>query len=428
MTKAKLELPCDLEAERSLIGSLLLDPKHVNGVSEILEPKDFFDKQFQTIFDHLCRMTYEHEEIDVVTLRNRVAASNNGTKVTASFLADLINGQFTAANSRRYAEIVAEKAMLRRLHKLGQTIQERAISQDDPQEISNFAAAQSLALSGEVGIRSVLLSDRAVEILKPAEGIPTGYTILDETIVCLENGTLIVVAGFTGHGKSTFVTGIAVNATDKLEKRVCIVSLEMKANQQGQRVMAAKTGIDMQRIRRWDSLTEIEQQRCEGALAQDRIEYIFDTNTRPIDLRRYLDKEVPLGMGMLIIDYLQLMEPDRVRQSRELEVGDMAKSLKKTALDYNIPIIAVSQLRDPERTIQGRKQDWKKEAEPPRPHMGLLRESRVIGHTADVVIFVHRDSALTGKWIVAKQRQGPKAIIDVSFMPDTAQFVEGNVR
>lgn len=418
-----IQLPCDIQAEKSLLGALMMDSKYVNQCADIVAPADFSEKKHRIIFDHICRMTYEHEPIDIVTLTNRIVSAKQiedvGGRVYLVELPDSVN---SPANASRYAEIIKEKANLRALHKAASEVCSRVLRQDNPNDIATKMMAQSLAIGNEAGIRSVLLSDRAVEILKPAEGLPTGYRALDNAIVCLENACYYVVAGFTGMGKSTFVTGIAINATEQAGVRAVIANYEMGPKQQGHRVMAAKTGIDMQRIRRWEeSLTPEEMEKCEMALARDRIEYIFDTHMKPMQLYRFLAREVPLGVRLLVVDYIQLMEPDRAFQSRELEVSSISRFLKTCALDFNIPVIGISQFAEP-RDEPGTKKTGEKKA--PVPHMGLLRESKKIGHDADVVIFVHRKDALEGQWIIAKNRQGPKTIIKTTFRPDTATFEE----
>lgn len=415
------ELPHDLEAEKALVGSLIIDSKYVNRVAEIVQPADFFDKRNRVIFDHLCRMTYEHEPIDLLTVVDRLDVAHVLPDIGGrAYLIELQDDVYSAANCERYAEIVKEKAQLRALHGMAVEVCKRVKSQDDPGDISAKMISQAMAIGGEVGIRSVLLSDRAVEILKPAEGLPTGFVPLDREIVCLENGTLSIFAGFTGMGKSTMLSTILYNIT-QTGVRAGLVDLEMTDKQRGHRTMSAATGIALQRIRRWNNLTPEEQQRCESALAKDRIEYLFADDMKPIQLYRFLDREVPLGLKLIAVDYLQLMEADHPMQRRDLEVGYVSRSLKKMAKHFNIPVIAISQFAKPKESqdpMGGRKKQGA------RPHIGLMRESGRIAEDADLVVFVHRNSMTEGELIIAKQRQGPKTIIKTTFRTDTATFEE----
>lgn len=419
------ELPHDLEAEKSLCGALMVDSMYINRCADIVQPSDFWDKRNAIIFDHLGRMAYEHEKIDIVTVTDRLSVSHQLKEIGGrAYLVELTVGTYTAAKAERYAEIVKEKAQLRTLYKLGLGISERAINQESPEQISSYAIAQSMAIGGEAGMRSVLLSDRAVEILKPAEGLPTGFKPLDDKIVCLENGSLNVFAGFTGMGKSTMVDSILDHVTSEMGVRAAIIDLEMTEKQRGHRSMSRGTGIDMQRIRRWSTgenpLTTEEAERCEQALARHRVEYVFRDEIKMMEIYRFLDREVPLGLRLLAVDYIQLVDSDFRMQRRDQEVGYVSRGLKKCAKHFNIPVIAVSQFAKPKDSIepQGKK------GQAARPHIGLMRESGRISEDADVVIFVHRTKLMDGELIVAKNRQGPKGIIYTTFQPDTAQFIE----
>ena len=414
-------LPHDIQAEKSLCGALIMDPTYINRCAEIVNSSDFWHKPHAIIFDHLARMAYEHEKIDLVTLVDRLVVSHKLEEVGGrAYLVEVQEDIYSAANSQRYAEIIKEKAQLRNLYKLGMAISTKAVNQSEPNDLASYTIAQAMAIGGEAGIRSVLLSDRAVEILKPAEGLTTGFAPLDERIVCLENGSLNIFAGFTGMGKSTFVSGILQHVTQQLCVRAALVDLEMTDKQRGHRTMAAVTGIDMQRIRRWESLTPSEVERCEMALAKDVTEYVFRDEIKMMEIYRFLDREVPLGLRLLAVDYLQLVDADFRQQRRDQEVGYVSRGLKKCAKHFNIPIIAVSQFSKPKEEIdpQGKR---KKGA---RPHLGLMRESGRIAEDADVVIFVHRTTLMDGELIIAKNRQGSKCLIKTTFVPDTAQFVE----
>ncbi|MCX7946760.1 MAG: replicative DNA helicase [Hydrogenophilus sp.] len=434
--------PHSLEAEQSLLGGLLLDNEAWERVADVVAPDDFYRDEHQRIFRHLVQLIADGRPADIVTVFESLARSGEAERVGGmAYLAELANQTPSAANARRYAEIVREKAILRRLIAIADEIASSALAPGgrdaktilDEAEAKIFEIAevrargrgsfQSLgAILKQVVDRVQELSDRAHAT--EVTGIATGYLDLDDRTAGLQPSDLIIIAGRPAMGKTTFALNIAeyVGVVSRLP--VAIFSMEMPAAQIAMRFLASVGRIELQRLRR-GKLTDDDWSRLSTAVGKLYDAPIFIDETpalNPIDLRarcRRLARQHGGRLGLIVIDYLQLMNGVRETDNRANELSEISRAVKSLAKELNVPVIALSQLN---RSLEQRPNK--------RPVMSDLRESGAIEQDADLIMFIYRDEVYhpdtqekgVAEIIIAKHRNGPTGTFRLAFLGEYTRF------
>ena len=388
--------PHSIEAEQSVLGSIFLDPETVVNVLEYLETSDFYRKNHQIIFDAILQLNNRNEAIDVVTIANELDTKNQLENAGGmEYLAELAVAVPTSANVEYYAKIVEEKSILRNLIRSATEIVRKGYEEGDELAVMFDSAEQNILQVSERRNRScfIRISDVVSASLQNIEslaqqsddvtGVPTGYIALDKMTAGLQKEELIILAARPAVGKTAFALNIAQNVATKADQVVAIFSLEMGAESLVNRMLCAEGNIDAGHLRT-GQLSEDEWSNlimAMGTLGQSKI-FIDDTpGIRIAEIRaksrRLLQEQGKLGL--IVIDYLQLIEGNN-RESRQQEVSDISRQLKKLAKELKVPVIALSQLS---RGVEQRQDK--------RPVLSDIRESGSIEQDADIVAFLYRD-------------------------------------
>jgi replicative DNA helicase len=433
-------LPANLEAERSILGAILLDEKAVLLVFEILKPQDFYLDSHRRIFENMLQLMNISRPIDLVTLKDELQRANELESVGgAAYLASLTDGLPRALNIEYYAEIVREKSTLRRLIQISNEIMARSYQDEESaQEILQqvetaiFDIAKQQFRSGFSSISPVVsnvfkqieeLSNRKV----PITGLETGFADLDRMTLGMHKGDLIIVAARPGLGKTSICLNIAEHVAIRKHKTVGIFSLEMSKEQLVKRLLCGEARIDANRVNTgylskedWRNLS-----RASGDLSETKI-FIDDAASVSVAELRTKSRRLSLeehGLDLIIVDYLQLMAGSTQRyENRTQEISQISRGLKGIAKELEVPLIAVSQLS---RAIESRTGEHR------RPQLSDLRESGSIEQDADVVLFIYRDDAnnpneeskgIEAELIIGKQRNGPTGTVRVAFSRQFTRF------
>ncbi len=388
--------PHNTEAEQSVLGSILLQPSALISAMEFLQAHDFYRRAHQLIFQAMIDLNEKNEEIDVVTVSNLLETNKQLEDVGGSaYLAEIANVVPTAANIEYYSKIVEERSLLRRLIQASNDIiTETYEESDDVASILDAAEQKILEVSerknrsGFLKISDVLRDsmEEIDDLYKNAEeitGLSTGYRALDLMTAGLHEDELIILAARPGVGKTAFALNVAQNIATSTDENVAIFSLEMGATQLVNRMLCAEGTINANNLRT-GQLTEEEFEKlfvAMGSLSKANI-FIDDTpGIRVSEIRakaRRLKQERG-GIGLIIIDYLQLIEGSG-KESRQQEVSDISRQLKKLAMELEVPVIALSQLS---RSVEQRQDK--------RPILSDLRESGSLEQDADIVAFLYRE-------------------------------------
>ncbi|HYH28317.1 MAG TPA: replicative DNA helicase [Actinomycetota bacterium] len=427
--------PHNLEAEEAVLGSMMLGGDAIAQVIELVEPSDFYRSAHRRIFESMISLYARGEPVDAITTVEQLRRDGSLEDVGGPlFIHHLVEGVSTSASAGHYANIVADHALLRRLIKAaGEIVQD---AYDIPEDASRLADAAEGKIYGvsrrseqdEVVPLTSLVGEsmEALERLHEREsayaGVATGFRDLDALLQGLHPGNLIVVAARPGVGKSSFVTNLARNVAVDANKHVAMFSLEMSRQEIAMRLLCAEARVPWDKVRSARVAPEDWARITEGAETLDRAPlWIVDSgNVTIVDIRAKARRlKSKHDLGLIIVDYLQLMSGHGRVENRQQEIAEISRSLKMLAKELEIPVIAVSQLnRDPER-----RQDK-------RPQLADLRESGAIEQDADVVMFIHRedvfndDPAVKGlaEVIVAKHRNGPQDKIKLTFLAHLTQF------
>lgn len=429
--------PQNLEAEQAVLGAILLEAEALITAMEHLRAEDFYSVAHQRIYDAVVGLNEDNKPLDLVTLMSRLQDQGELEEIGGvSYLAKLSGAVPTAANVEYYAQIVAEKAMLRRLIRTATQIVSNGYAEgEDVGALLNDAEQRILELSnrraahGFISIRDVLM-----EVFEKVEhlynhkggvtGIPSGFPDLDKMTSGFQRSDLIIVAARPSVGKTAFALNIAQNVAVRAGETVAIFSLEMSAAQLVQRMICAESNVDAGRMRTgflegddWEKLS-----MAIGSLSEAQV-YIDDTPGITVaDIRakcRRLKKEK--GLGMILIDYLQLIQGrGKAGENRQQEVSEISRTLKQIARELEVPVIALSQLS---RGVEQRQDK--------RPMMSDLRESGSIEQDADIVSFLYRDDYYDKETekkniieiIIAKQRNGPVGTVELVFLKQFNKFV-----
>ena len=429
-------LPHSMEAEQSVIGSMIMDREAIIVASEIILGEDFYNKQYGVVFDTMVELNDEGRPVDLVTLQDRLKEKDVPPEVSSlEFIRDLITAVPTSANIKHYANIVAEKATLRRLIRINEEIANVCyVGKDSLEDILADTEKRVFDLvqrrnTGEfVPIRQIVMNamdniEKASHNKGNVTGVATGFLDLDYRTAGMQPSDLILVAARPSMGKTAFVLNIAQYVAFKQAKTVAIFSLEMSKEQLVNRLFSMESKVDSQHLRtgnlsdaEWEKLIE-----SAGIIGKSNL-IIDDTPGISISELRSKCRKYKLehNLEMIIIDYLQLMSGSgRSTDSRQQEISDISRSLKALARELHVPVIALSQLS---RAVEQRPDH--------RPMLSDLRESGAIEQDADVVMFIYRDDYYNkdtekkgiAEIIIAKQRNGPIGTVELVWLPDFTKF------
>ena len=429
-------LPQDLGAEKSVLGSMMIDKDAITVVSEILTGEDFYTRQNQVLFEAMVELNNEGKPVDPITLKNKLVEKNVPDEIiSADFIRDMLSSVPTSANAKYYAGIVAEKATLRRLIKTVEQVANDCYNMSGPldtileeTEKQVFKVVQKRSDDDYVPISTVV--NRALDKISIAAknkgavtGIATGFTDLDYKTAGMQPSDLVLIAARPSMGKTAFALNIVENVAIKQHKTIAVFSLEMSKEQLVNRMFSLESHVDAQKLR-VGNLDEADWENLiEGAgVIGDSGLIIDDTPGISIGELRSKCRKYKLehGLQMIIIDYLQLMTGSgKSAESRQQEISEISRSLKALARELKVPVIALSQLS---RAVEQRPDH--------RPMLSDLRESGAIEQDADVVMFLYRDDYYNkdtdkkgiSEVIIAKQRNGPIGTVELAWIPELTKF------
>ncbi len=431
--------PHNIEAEQAVLGGVLIDNSIFHQLLEILKPEDFYHPAHRIIFNSFIKLYSKNKPIDLITLKEILEKEEKLEEVGGVvYLASLMENLVPSANALHYAEIVREKAIKRELISGGAKIitlayefEEDTESLLDQAEQTIFSISESRVLPNFKSSKQLInevfeqLSAR-FEKKELITGIPTGYKKLDELTGGLQKSDLIIIAGRPSMGKTAFGLNIGVRAAVKYNIPVAIFSLEMSMEQLMMRMLCARAKVELKKLRTgflddddWAKLYEAADELSKASI------FIDDTPAlEPLELRarcRRLKSEHDLGL--VIIDYLQLMHVPQKKDSREQEISYISRNLKALAKEIDVPVVALAQLN---RKVEERKDK--------RPMLSDLRESGAIEQDADVIIFLYRDEVYNKKEdnpkkgiaeiIIGKQRNGPIGSLELAYLSKYTAFEE----
>lgn len=433
--------PHSLEAEQSLIGGILLDNTAWERIADLVTVEDFYRDDHRRIYRHISRLIDLGKPADVVTVFESLEKNSESEQAGGlAYLAEVANSTPSAANIRRYAEIVRERAILRKMVAVGDEIAASALSPAgrdakallDEAEARVFEIAEAGArhASGFVSIQPILkqVVDRVQELYdrdNPLDvtGVPTGLVDLDEKTSGLQPSDMIVLAGRPAMGKTSLALNIAEHVAVDCRLPVAIFSMEMPGTQLATRFISSLGRIDQHKLRT-GRLGDEDWQRLTMAMGKlyDAPLFIDETpGLNPIDLRaraRRLSRQCG-KLGLIVIDYLQLMTSTRDSDNRAAELSEISRSVKSLAKELHVPIIALSQLN---RSLEQRPNK--------RPIMSDLRESGAIEQDADIIMFIYRDEVYnpdsadkgSAELIIGKHRNGPTGMVRLTFVGECTRF------
>jgi replicative DNA helicase len=427
--------PQNIEAEQSILGGILIENDALNTVVEYLEDGDFYREAHQKIFNCMLALSERGEPLDLITLTNELKKKKELEEIGgASYLASLVESVPTAANIASYAKIVKEKSILRRLISTATEIVTQSYHEGKDLEDFLDEAEQAIFRISEHRVKPVFypikeivkesfkVIERLYEKKELITGVPSGFKDLDRKTTGFQNADLIIVAGRPSMGKTAFCLNIAQHASINAKIPTAVFSLEMSKEQLAIRMLCSEARVDSGRLRSgflsesdWPKLT-----MAAGALSDAPI-FIDDTPAISVlELRAKARRlKADRGLGLVVIDYLQLMRGRSGLERREQEISEISRSLKALAKELDIPVLAISQLSRKAEDRPGR-----------RPQLADLRESGAIEQDADVIIFIYRDEVYnpdsdhkgTAEVVIGKQRNGPTGKVELSFISEVTTF------
>lgn len=428
-------MPSSIEAERSVIGAMLIDKDAVVIASETVVKEDFYHQPYGVLFESILEMYNEGQPVDVIILQNRLREKDVPPEVSSvEFVAGLISAVPTSANIKYYANIVAEQSILRRMIKVNEEIANQCyLGNDSVENILADAEKQMFNLFQNRGggdfvpIRQIVISalekiERAAKAKGEVTGIATGFLDLDYKMSGLQNSDLILVAARPSMGKTAFVLNIAQYVAFHSNLCTAVFSLEMSKEQLMNRLFSLESRVDAQLLRTGNLADSDWEKLIEGAGTIGNSSLIID-DTPGISIAELRSKcrkyKLEYDLKLIIIDYLQLMSGNGRTDSRQQEISDISRSLKGLARELNVPVIALSQLS---RQVEQRPDH--------RPMLSDLRESGAIEQDADVVMFIYRDDYYNkdtpnkniAEIIIAKQRNGPIGTVNLVWLPQYTKF------
>ena len=429
--------PQNIEAEESILSSILIDNSTLLDVLEILSPEDFYRSSHQNIFAGITELFSNNEPADLVTLTNLLGEKNQLEGIGgAAYLAQIIDTAPLAVNAQHYARIVHDKAALRRMIEKANAISNRCFKdQGDVDEIIDFAESAIFEVVRKKNKQSFYplskIIEENIDTLEERQGnkalltgVPTGFTLFDNLTSGLQKSDVIIIAARPSMGKTALALNIARNIAIDANTPVAIFSLEMSKEQLSMRLLCSEARIDSSRLRSgffsrddWMNLTDAAEVLSEAPI------YIDDSaNISALEIRAKARRlKMKTDLGLIIIDYLQLMKSHHFSERRDLEISEISRTLKALAKELELPIMALSQLN---RKLEDRSDK--------RPQLSDLRESGALEQDADVVAFIYRDevynkdenSAEQGKaeLLLSKQRNGPTGMVPLTFITAYTRF------
>ena len=436
-TLLKRILPHSIEAEQSVIGSMLMDKDAVIVALDMISSEDFYSRQYSILYETMLELFNEGKEMDLVVIQDRLREKNVAPELSSlDFIKEIITTVPTSANIKYYATIVKEKSTLRKLIKLNEDIANScyvgsdsledilARTEKDLFELLQSRTAKDIRSIEDIAKNVLYRIEAASRTREVVTGIPTGFIDLDYKTSGLQPSDLVLIAARPSMGKTAFVLNMVQHIAMKKELPCMIFSLEMSSEQLVQRMLAMETGIDSQKLRTgnlndndWDPLI-----RGVVDVSDSKI-IIDDTPGISVGELRSKCRKVKLekGLSIVIIDYLQLMTGSSKRsENRQQEISEISRSLKALAREIKAPVVALSQLS---RACETRPDH--------RPMLSDLRESGAIEQDADIVMFLYRDDYYhkdtehpnEAEVIIAKQRNGPIGTVNLMWKPETTRFV-----
>jgi len=428
-------LPHSAEAEQSVIGSMIMDRDAIVAASELIVGTDFYGNQYSILFDAMVELFNEGKPVDLVTLQDRLKEKDVPPQVCSlEFIRDLVTAVPTSANVIYYAQIVRDKAVLRRLIKVAEeTANECYLDKEkldtilEKTEKNVFDIVQNRGTKESSGIREVVL--RTIDSIEAAAknqgsvtGIATGFYDLDYKMAGLQPSDLILIAARPSMGKTAFALNIAEYVALKSNVTTAVFSLEMSQDQLVKRILSMNSKVDSQSIRTGNLSGEDWADLMESARIVGNSNLVID-DTSAISVSELRSKcrklKLEKNLGLVIIDYLQLMSGSKKSESRQQEISEISRSLKSLAREISVPVIALSQLS---RAVEQRPDK--------RPMLSDLRESGAIEQDADVVMFIYRDDYYNrdseepgvSEIIIGKQRNGPIGTIKLGWQAQFTKF------
>ncbi|NNG00640.1 MAG: replicative DNA helicase [Desulfobacteraceae bacterium] len=429
--------PQSVEAEESILSSILIDNSTLLDILDILSPEDFYKTTHQKIFTAIAGLFSKAEPVDLVTLSNYLREKGHLEDIGgAAFLANFVDSIPVAVNPLHYAKIIREKASLRRLIQSATEIVRKCFEdQGELENIIDFAEKAVYEISENSSRQSFSplgkMVETNIEAIEEREGnralvtgVPTGFSKLDNLTAGFQRSDLIILAARPAMGKTALALNLARNAAVVGNTPVAIFSLEMSKEQLSMRMLCAEARVDSSRIRSgflgqddWSKLTDAAGILSDVPIYIDDSPDISATTIRTKSRRLKMEKD----LGLVIIDYLQLMRGGTKNERRDLEISEISRSLKILAKELNVPVIALSQLN---RKLEERSDK--------RPQLSDLRESGALEQDADVVAFIYRDEVYnkdennpnrgTAEVILAKQRNGPTGVAHLTFINRYTRF------
>jgi len=433
--------PQNLEAERAVLGAILMDNETVYTVMEILEPPAFYQPSHRLIFSTMLDLSERGEPIDIVTLVDRLRSAGSLDKAGGpDYIPTLADEVPTSAGVANYAKIVKEKAVLRNLIETStEIVQDCFDAPGDVDQLLDEAERRIFAIS-EVRIRSGFLSMKEIvkssfktieslyEKKEHVTGVPTGFADIDELTSGFQPSDLIIIAGRPSMGKTAFCLNIAQYASMNKKMTVAVFSLEMAKEQLVMRMLCSEARIDAHRLRSgflgqtdWPKLSTAAGRLADASIYIDDTPALSSMEMRAKTRRLKADK----GLDLVIVDYLQLMSGRSRSDNREQEISEISRSLKALAKELGVPVVALSQLN---RGVESRMDK--------RPILADLRESGAIEQDADVIIFIYRDEIYnkesmekgTAEIIIGKQRNGPVGTRKLTWLDKYTRFEDLTTR
>lgn len=433
----KRVMPHSIEAEQSVVGAMLMDKDAITVAAELISGADFYQSAYGIVFDAIVELFNEGKPADLITLQQRLREKDVPEEVSSlEYARELLAAVPTSANVKYYAEIVAEKAVFRKMIKLNEETANTCYQGNEPLEAvlettekRVFELVQNRNTGDYVPIRDVVLNalesiEKASKTKGTVTGLPTGFIDLDYKMSGLQPSDLILVAARPSMGKTAFVLNIAQHVAFHDNQAAIIFSLEMSKEQLVNRLFALESQVDSQSIRTgnlkdadWEKLIETA-----GIIGKSKL-IIDDTPGISISEMRSKCRKYKMehGIDVIIIDYLQLMSASvgSRTDSRQQEISDISRALKGLARELSVPVIALSQLS---RAVEQRPDH--------RPMLSDLRESGAIEQDADVVMFIYRDDYYNkdtetpnqAEIIIAKQRNGPIGTVYLTWLPNYTKF------
>lgn len=438
MKLGEMDIPNYIEAEKIVIGSMLLDPDTIEKVLQKLVVNDFYSSNNRIVFECILSLYQENSPIELVSVTTKLQEMNQLGNVSVGYLADLAEGVSSTAGIDYYIDLIKDSAGKRKLHKIGQKLAQESYNYEkDTEELISEAEQLLTDISNQQTkddrMRSALdivtSTYENIEIMVNHKGdltgIPTGYTELDRMLSGLNSSDLIIVAARPSVGKTAFGLNIAQNVATIAREPVAIFSLEMESEQLMKRMLCAEGNIDAQALRNGNlSGTDWSKLMMAMGVISNAPLFIDDTPGISVEeIRRKCRKlKREYGLSLILIDYLQLVTllHSKNGENRQQEVSTISRLLKSLARELKVPVIALSQLS---RGVEARQDK--------RPMMSDIRESGSIEQDADVIAFLYRDDYYnadtenknTIEVILAKQRNGPVGVVELAFLKEYNKFV-----